>query len=169
MLMIPTLPARRRRLSVPSGSMQKTRLQYPHPAGAGNSERPFARPQRRFRHHYEVNAPDLRLRFHAGVSSRTRSTESSSARFGFEADTGRILHLRPVVRADLRRSCDAIRSPLPFRLFQPSGSKRSTGFTTTSSPHLTPDCLSLPATRSFDFRLGSTLETRLRPARLIVP
>jgi len=48
---------------------------------------------------------------------RTRSTKGSSARFGFEADTGRIHYLRPVVRADLRRSHDAIRSPLPFRLF----------------------------------------------------
>jgi len=57
----------------------------------------------------------------------------------------------------------------PLGCFQPSGSKRSTGFTTTSPPHLTPDCLLLPVARSFDFRPGSTLETRLRPARLIVP
>jgi len=77
----------------------------------------FRSPVTTLSHHYEVNAPALLLRFHADVSSRTRSTESSSARFGFEADTGRTHYLRPVVRADLRRSRDAIRSPLPFGLF----------------------------------------------------
>ena len=39
----------------------------------------------------------------------------------------------------------------PSGRLQPSGSKRSTGFITTSSPRLTPDCLLLPAARSFDF------------------
>ena len=73
-----------------------------------------------------------------------------SARFGFEAETGRIRHLRPVVRADLRRPCDAIRSPLPFGFIQPSGSKRSTGFITTSSPRPTSAGLLLPAAISFD-------------------
>ena len=63
--------------------------------------------------------------------------------------------------------CQPISTPL--EVFQPSGSKRSTGFITTSSPRLTPDCLLLPVARSFDYRPGSTLETRLRPARLIVP
>ena len=41
--------------------------------------------------------------------------------------------------------------PTPLQVFQPSGSKRSTGFIAASSPRLTPDCLSLPAARSFDF------------------
>jgi len=41
------------------------------------------------------------------------------ARFGFEAETGRIHHLRPVVRADLRRCCAVSRSPLPLRFFNP--------------------------------------------------
>jgi hypothetical protein len=50
-----------------------------------------------------------------------------SARFGFEADTGRIRHSEPVARDLIRRSCDDIQPPLPFGLFAPSGSKRSTG------------------------------------------
>lgn len=39
----------------------------------------------------------------------------------------------------------------PLRVSQPSGSKRSTGCTTTSSLRLTPDCSLLPVARSFDF------------------
>jgi hypothetical protein len=85
-----------------------------HPAGAGNSERSFARSQRRFRHHYEVKAPALRLRFHAEdfrepVRSGAPSLDSVSNR------TGRIRHPGPVVRANLRRCCDA------SRLHSPSG------------------------------------------------
>src|SRR5665213_37120 len=57
-----------------------------------------------------------------------------SARFGFEAETGRIRHFQPVARAHLRRSREVIRSPLPFGLFEPSGSKRSTGFLAGSPP-----------------------------------
>jgi len=51
--------------------------------------------------------------------SRTRSILSSSARFGFEAETGRIPHSGPVVRASLRRSRDDPRPPLPFGLLNP--------------------------------------------------
>ncbi len=45
--------------------------------------------------------------------SRVRSTFNSSAPFGFEADTGRNPHQKPVTRANLRRSCSfpGIHSP----------------------------------------------------------
>ena len=62
--------AHRRCLSACAGSMPQPHSTS-HPAGAGISERSFARPQQRFRHHCEVNVPDLRLRFHA-----TNSRES---------------------------------------------------------------------------------------------
>jgi len=61
-----------------------------HPAGAGNSERPFPRLQRRFRYHCKVKGPDLRLRFHAGKSTRARSISNSSTPSGFEARQGEI-------------------------------------------------------------------------------
>ena len=51
--------------------------------------------------------------------SRIRSIRGSSARFGFEAETGRIHHPRPVVRADLRRSHDAITVSTPLGFFDP--------------------------------------------------
>jgi hypothetical protein len=50
-----------------------------------------------------------------------------SARFGFDADTGRIRHSEPVALSEIQRSCDAILPPLPFGFFAPYGSKRSTG------------------------------------------
>jgi len=46
--------------------------------------------------------------------------------------------------------CPPDSTPLQV-LLEPSGSKRSTGCITTSSPRLTPGCLLLPGTRSFDF------------------
>jgi len=52
----------------------------------------------------------------------------------------------------------------PLGGFPPSGSKRSTGFTATSSPCLTPDYLLLPAARSFDF----APDQRLRPVFVLL-
>jgi len=46
-------------------------------AGARNSERPFTRPQRRCGHHCGVGVPDLPLRSHAEILSRTRSIRNS--------------------------------------------------------------------------------------------
>jgi len=97
----------------------------------------------------------------------------SSARFGFEAETGRILSPEPVVRADLRRSCDDFRSPLPFRslnppdrplrVFQPARrATRSIGFITTSSPRPTLDSFLLLATLLF--RLALRIKTRNPPS-----
>jgi len=75
--------ARRHCLSARSGSLLQT---HPHrtrrPAGAGISIRPFARSQRRFRHHCKVNAPGLHLRFHTESSRESvRSQLLRSVRF----------------------------------------------------------------------------------------
>jgi hypothetical protein len=122
-----------------------------HPAGAGISIRPFARSQRRFRHHCEVNVPGLHLRFHVGnprkpVRSQTPSLRSVSrpnrgdlnARNPFSAPISNIPDLSPV-------------STPPRVLFRkPSGSKRSTGPISGSSSYRAFDCFLLPAASSFD-------------------
>jgi len=82
---------------------------------------------------------------------RTRSTEGSSARFGFEAKPGEFFTFNPLsapISGAVAMSSDL---HSPSGNFQPSGSKRSTGFTTTNSPRQTPDCFSLPAACSFDY------------------
>jgi len=63
---------------------------------------------------------------------------------------GEINALDPLSGLHLCRSRDFRRSPLPSRSFEPSGSKRSTGSITRSSPYGTSDCLSLPAAFSFE-------------------
>ena len=52
------------------------------------------------------------------IPSRGRSIPGSFAPFGFEADPGRSHRPTPVSRADLRRSRDFSRPPLPFRPFR---------------------------------------------------
>jgi len=54
------------------------------PTGAGIPKRTFARSKQRFRHHCEVNAPALRLRFHeknlhAAFQLRARFPRSGSS------------------------------------------------------------------------------------------
>ena len=73
-----------------------------------------------------------------------------SARFGFEAVTGRIHHLRPVIHASLIRSHDATPSPLPFGRFGPPD--QSVQRATSQEARLTghPICISLPVALSFD-------------------
>jgi len=124
--------ARQRRFSACAGSVQL--LQRPSdPAGAGVSERPFTRPQQRFRHHYEVNVPDLRLpRRTAHLSESVRSPAPS-------------LHSvsRPIRGRDPRRETrfsrlfaalpQYWRHPLPFGSYRPSGSKRFDRCTAESS------------------------------------
>jgi hypothetical protein len=78
------------------GQCNKAVVNVLHPAEAGISERSFARSQRRFRHHCEVNAPGLFLRFHAEKPSRTRSILSSSAPSGFEAVWGEFRAVNPL-------------------------------------------------------------------------
>ena len=58
--------------------------------------------------------------------SPVRSTFNSSAPFGFEADTGRNPHQKPVTRANLRRSCSfpGIHSPLGLFTNPPDQSVR---------------------------------------------
>jgi hypothetical protein len=58
---------------------------------------------------------------------QTRSIHCSPTPFGFEADPGRDPRFGPVAYTDFPRSCCSLRSPLPFRSFEPSGSKRSNG------------------------------------------
>jgi len=81
--------ARRHRFSACAGSVQRT-LPHEHlSTGAGNPGRPFARSQRRFRHHCEVDAPDLPsyfparrrhrfVRFRTPCPSRRTSPAASS-------------------------------------------------------------------------------------------
>lgn len=99
------------------------------------------------------------------VRSRAPSLDSVS-----KPKIGRIPHSAPVARTDTPAlsQCRPISAPLRV-VFKPSGSKRSTGYITTSSPCPTSDYFLLPTALSFDVHCGSTLKTRLRPARLIVP
>jgi len=73
-----------------------------------------------------------------------------SARFGFEAATGRIHHPQPVIHALLIRSHDATPSPLPFGRFCPPD--QSVQRAASQEARLTghPICISLPVALSFD-------------------
>jgi hypothetical protein len=161
-----TFAARRRRFSARAGSVQQT---FP--------QRTCIRPEPETRN-------GLSLARNDAFATITRSTflacpfdstyklcadpfdQRLSTRFGFEAATGRIHHPRPVIHASLTRSHDATPSPLPFGPFRPSGSKRSTGFITGSSPYRTPDLPLAPRRAFFRSRCGSVLKTPLRPAWL---
>jgi hypothetical protein len=144
MLSANEVAARRRCLSACAGSVPQPHLTL-HPAGAGISERPFARPQQRFRHHCGVKCSRPAPSIPHYKLSRTRSTSGSFAPFGFEADPGRYPRQKPVFRANLPRSCSLCGIHSPSGFSQPSGSKRSTGSTTRSSSRRTSDCLLLPA------------------------
>jgi hypothetical protein len=145
-----TFAARRRRFSARAGSVQQT---FP--------QRTCIRPEPETRN-------GLSLARNDAFATITRSTflacpfESTyklcadpldqrlSARFGFEAVTGRIHHLRPVIHASLIRSHDATPSPLPFRRFGPPD--QSVQRASSQEARLTghPICISLPAALSFD-------------------
>jgi hypothetical protein len=104
-----------------------------HLAGTGISERPFARPQRRFRHHCEVNAPGLRLQFHTENCHEAVRLPTPALLDGFEAVSGRNRRRQPVFRSLFPALSRLPRHPLPFgSLEKPSGSKRSTGYTARS-------------------------------------
>jgi len=141
------------------GQCRKYVLYGQHPAGAGNSERPFARPQRRCR--TIAGSMFLACPFVSTPESFREPVRSGTLRSArFRAETGRIHHPEPVARELNRRSCDAIPPPLPLGSFKPSGSKRSTGLTARSSPDLTSDHSRLPS-RHLSIRLQS-FETRFR-------
>ena len=100
---------------------------------------------------------------------RTRSTEGSSARFGFEAKPGEFFTFNPLsapISGAVAMSSDL---HSPSGNFQPSGSKRSTGFITNKLALPNARLFFAPRFALFRLRPGSALQTRLRPARLIVP
>jgi hypothetical protein len=86
-----------------------------------------------------------------------------STRFGFEAETGRIQYLRPVIHALPIRSHDATPSPLPFGLFCPPD--RSVQRASLQEARLTghPICLLLPAALSFDCASDQCSKLRFVP------
>jgi hypothetical protein len=68
-----------------------------HLTGTGNSKRPFARSQRRFRHHCEVDAPGLPLRFRAKELPKPVRSRTPPLRAGFEKPPqGEISALHPL-------------------------------------------------------------------------
>jgi hypothetical protein len=98
--------------------------------------------------HYEVNAPALFLRFHAGTHCESVRSETVPLDIGFRHRIGRIQRFRPVVRATSHR-CAEPPVPTPLWAFQPSGSKRSTG-SSCNKPAL-PDARSFPAPEAVSF------------------
>ena len=161
-----TFAARRRRFSARAGSVQQT---FPR--------RTYIRPEPETRN-------GLSLARNDAFATITRSTflacpfDSTyklcadpfdprlSARFGFEAATGRIHHPRPVIHALLSRSHDATPSPLPFGRFGPPDQsvQRASSQEARLAGH--PICLFAPRRAFFRLRFGSVLETPLRPAWL---
>jgi hypothetical protein len=130
----PPLPFSVRRVNAITSSTSR-------PAGAGISERSFARPQQRFRHHCEVNVPDLRLRFHATNSRESVPLSTPPLRSVSRPIQGEILAKSPFP-APICGALAASPASTPLRvLFKPSGSKRSTGSATRSPSPETPDCL----------------------------
>jgi hypothetical protein len=131
----PPLPFSVRRVNAITSSTSR-------PAGAGISERSFAHPQQRFRHHCEVNVPDLRLRFHATNFRESVRLPTPSLRSVSRPIRGEILARSPF-SAPICGALAVSPASTPLRVFsKPSGSKRSTGSTTRSSSPETPDGLS---------------------------
>jgi hypothetical protein len=113
--------------------------------------------------HYEVNAPALFLRFHAGTHCESVRSETVLLDIGFDTASGGFSASDPL--SALRPTAIAEPPvPTPLWAFQPSGSKRSTGSRATSSPCL---ALALSRSRSRFFRSCSECaKSRFRPARL---
>lgn len=89
------------------------------------SERPFTRPQQRFRHHCEVNVPDLRLpshtaKFREAVRSPAPSRHSVSRPKW--AISSRVTRFSRPFAPPLQ----ATAASTPLWVLRPSGSKRST-------------------------------------------
>ena len=142
--------ARHHSLSARDGSMQQTRRHRTTPTGVGISIRPFARSQRRLRHHCEVYVPGLYLRFHIEDLRESVRFPAPSLRSVSRPNRGDLNTRNPL----LTRSPTFLispRSPLPFGSFsKPSGSKRSTGSFSENPPYPTFDRLLLPAASSCD-------------------
>ena|SRR5580704_12220155 len=99
-----------------------------HSTGTGISIRPFARSQRRFRHHCEVYVPGLHLRFHIenlGESVRFHALPLRSVSRPNRGDVNaRNPLLAPIFHVP---DLSPISTPLQVLFRKPSGSKRSTG------------------------------------------
>jgi len=122
-----------------------------HPAGTGISIWSFARSQRRFRHHCEVNVPDLYLRFHVEYPRESVRSLTPSLRSVSRPNRGEINARNPFF-APISNAPDLspVSTPLEVFLRKPSGSKRSTGSFSGSPSHPTFDCPLLPAASSCD-------------------
>lgn len=123
-----------------------------HLAGAGISMRPFARSQRRFRHHCEVNVPGLHLRFPIENICEAVRFMAISLPSVSRPNRGDVNARNPFFAPvfDSPNSCPV--STPPSGLFRkPLGSKRSTGSKPGSSSCQTSDGLLLPAARSYDW------------------
>ncbi len=111
------------RSPLPLFSLQRVKAQGAsskdsHPTGTGISARPFARSQRRFRHHCEVKVPGLRLRFHAEAIRGSVRFSQLLRSVRFRGRSGAISTPEPVIRSVLPRprSGSGLHSPSgPFR------------------------------------------------------
>jgi len=101
---------------------------------------------------------------HNSFSRPVRSQALRSTRFRSRA--GRIPNLRPVVNSCLLRSCGDLPSPLPFGLFQPSGSKRST--VSLQETHLTGRPIAFRSPQRFSFDGASDQCSKLASPRLAI-
>jgi hypothetical protein len=98
--------------------------------------------------HYEVNAPALFLRFHAGTHCESVRSETVLLDIGFDTASGGFSASDPL--SALRPTAIAEPPvPTPLWAFQPSGSKRSTG-SSCNKPAL-PDARSFPAPEAVSF------------------
>ncbi len=136
-----------------------------HPVGAGISIRPFARSQRRFRHHCEVNVPGLHLRFHTEDFCESVRFPALPLRSVSRPNRGDVNARNPFSAPAFNTpNSSPISTPLQAFFRKPSGSKRSTGSKPGSSSHQTSDCPLLPAASSCDS--ASDQCSKLAPSEL---
>jgi hypothetical protein len=95
-----------------------------------------------------------------------RSIQGSPLGSVSKPQPGEFITLDPLSTRCLRAPATPHRLHFPLGRFGPSGSKRSTGFITGSSPYRTPDLPLAPRRALFRWRFGSALKTPLRPAWL---
>jgi hypothetical protein len=163
--MNPWLPARRPRFSAHAGSMPETRPQciriQPEPEtrnGLSLARNDAFAP---LRGQSSRPVPSLPRQ----SSPRIRSIETLPLDSVSTPKSGESQHSDP-----LSAGCPAAPEippvSTPLRVFQPSGSKRSTGILTGSPLCLTPGCPWLPAAIFFNFASDRCSEHRVRPALL---
>ncbi len=135
-----------------------------HLAGAGNSKRPFARSQRRFRHHCEVNVPGLPLRFHAEYLPKPVRSRTPSLRSVSKPIRGEFYIRYPLSAPILRRSRDSIPISTPLQVLFENPPDQSVQPVPSQEARLTERPIAFCSPRLvFRFRFGSLLETRFVP------